>query len=252
MDHMMYMMELYSADLEAQIQARTDELEEEKRKTEALIAKMLPLSVAQALVAGESVDPEAFDEVTIYFSDIVGFSAISARSTPLQIVKLLNGLYSVFDANIERFDVYKVETIGDAYMVASGLPIRNGRNHAGEIANMALEMLSISGLFVIPYLPTIPILMRIGIHSGVLQLWYNSKLNVCLPIPTFTFKALRIHVSPATKVILDELGGYKFEYRGKVSLKGRGEVETYWLVGRDGFDGPLPTPLKTDAYVCTF
>uniref|UniRef100_A0A183SFY8 Guanylate cyclase n=1 Tax=Schistocephalus solidus TaxID=70667 RepID=A0A183SFY8_SCHSO len=257
MDHMMYMMELYSADLEAQIQARTDELEEEKRKTEALIAKMLPLSVAQALVAGESVDPEAFDEVTIYFSDIVGFSAISAKSTPLQIVKLLNGLYSVFDANIERFDVYKVETIGDAYMVASGLPIRNGRNHAGEIAKMALEMLSISGLFVIPYLPTIPILMRIGIHSGpcVAGIVGLTNPRYCLFGDTVNSasrmesagEALRIHVSPATKIILDELGGYKFEYRGKVSLKGRGEVETYWLVGREGFDGPLPTPLKTDA-----
>nr|VZH99434.1 unnamed protein product [Spirometra erinaceieuropaei] len=165
-DHMLNMMEKYSADLEAQVRERTLELEEEKAKTEELIARMLPLSVAQALIAGNTVAPEAFDEVTIYFSDIVGFTAISAWSTPLQIVDLLNALYSTFDSTIAKFDVYKVETIGDAYMVASGLPIRNGRRHAGEIATMALELLSVVGTFVIPHMPQIPILLRIGIHSG--------------------------------------------------------------------------------------
>ncbi|BHF61145.1 Retinal guanylyl cyclase 1 [Sparganum proliferum] len=108
MDHMLNMMEKYSADLESQVRERTLELEEEKAKTEELIAKMLPLSVAQALIAGNTVAPEAFDDVTIYFSDIVGFTAISAWSTPLQIVDLLNALYSTFDSTIAKFDVYKV------------------------------------------------------------------------------------------------------------------------------------------------
>nr|VZI31623.1 unnamed protein product [Spirometra erinaceieuropaei] len=107
-DHMLNMMEKYSADLESQVRERTLELEEEKVKTEELIARMLPLSVAQALVAGNTVAPEAFDDVTIYFSNIVGFTAISAWSTPLQIVDLLNALYSTFDSTIAKFDVYKV------------------------------------------------------------------------------------------------------------------------------------------------
>ncbi|BHF60558.1 Retinal guanylyl cyclase 1 [Sparganum proliferum] len=165
-DHMLTLMQKYSAKLETEVQERTVELEEEKQKTEDLIAKMLPLPVAQALVAGNPVDPEAFDDVTIYFSDIVGFCLISAKSTPLQIVNLLNDIYSLFDATIEKFDVYKVETIGDAYMVASGLPIRNSKRHAGEVASMALELLSLSGSLVIRHLPDVPILLRIGIHSG--------------------------------------------------------------------------------------
>uniref|UniRef100_A0A183TRY2 Guanylate cyclase domain-containing protein n=1 Tax=Schistocephalus solidus TaxID=70667 RepID=A0A183TRY2_SCHSO len=107
-DHMFKLMQKYSAQLETEVQERTVELEEEKQKTEDLIAKMLPLSVAQALVAGKPVDPEAFENVTIYFSDIVGFSLISAKSTPLQTVDLLNDIYSTFDATIEKFDVYKV------------------------------------------------------------------------------------------------------------------------------------------------
>ncbi|BHF61144.1 Retinal guanylyl cyclase 1 [Sparganum proliferum] len=257
-DHMINMMEKYSEDLESQVRERTLELEEEKLKTEELIAKMLPLSVAQALIAGNSVAPEAFDEVTIYFSDIVGFTAISAWSTPLQIVDLLNALYSTFDSTIGKFDVYKVETIGDAYMVASGLPIRNGRRHAGEIATMALELLSGVGTFVIPHIPQIPILLRIGIHSGacvagVIGLTmpryclFGDTINTASRMES-SGEALRIHVSPSTKAILDELKGYKLEYRGKVTLKGRGDVDTYWLVGKKGFKKLIKKPLESDGH----
>ncbi|VDK49120.1 unnamed protein product [Dibothriocephalus latus] len=105
---MLAVMQKYSDQLEAEVQERTLELEAEKQKTEDLIAKMLPLPVAQEPVAGNPVDPEAFDNVTIYFSDIVGFSLISAKSTLLQIVDLLNDIYTTFDATIEHFNVYKV------------------------------------------------------------------------------------------------------------------------------------------------
>ncbi|KAH9281498.1 Guanylyl cyclase GC-E [Echinococcus granulosus] len=154
-------MENYSSRLEGQVRTRTEELEKEKRKKEILICRMLPPVVAVAL--------ETYDEVSVYISDIVGFTTISAMSTPLQAVDLLNDLYTLFDKTIANYDVYKVEMIGDAYLVASGLPVRNGQRHAGEVAMMALNLLSACGTFIIKHIPEVPLRLRIGLHSGKLD-----------------------------------------------------------------------------------
>jgi guanylate cyclase, other len=120
MDQIMEMMEKYTNNLEDIVNERTRLLYEEKRKTEDLLNRMLPQSVAEKLTMGHGIEPVSFESVTIYFSDIVGFTELSANSTPLQVVNFLNDLYTVFDRIIKGYDVYKVETIGDAYMVVSG------------------------------------------------------------------------------------------------------------------------------------
>ncbi|KAL1512941.1 hypothetical protein ABEB36_002440 [Hypothenemus hampei] len=250
-DTMFQMLEKYSNNLEELIRERTEQLDIEKKKTEQLLNRMLPSSVADKLKTGVQVDPEVFDEVTIYFSDIVGFTTISAYSTPFQVVDLLNDLYTCFDATINAYNVYKVETIGDAYMVVGGLPVRHS-DHANQIATMALDLLHVSGKFRIRHLPGTPLRLRIGLHTGsccagVVGLTmpryclFGDTVNTASRMES-SGAAWRIHMSEATKLRLEKAGGYQIEYRGPTEIKGKGTMETYWLLGKEGFNKELPVP----------
>ncbi|XP_023312344.1 guanylate cyclase 32E [Anoplophora glabripennis] len=242
-DNMLAIMEKYAYNLEGLVQERTNQLTEEKKKTDALLHRMLPKSVADSLKKGEKVEAESFECVTIYFSDIVGFTELSAVSTPLQVIDLLNDLYTCFDSIISHYDVYKVETIGDAYMVVSGLPIRNGDRHAGEIASMALHLLSKIKKFEIKHRQGEVLQLRIGIHSGhvvagVVGLkmprycLFGDTVNTASRMESYG-EAFRVHISHATYMLLQRLGGYTCEERGIIHIKGKGEMHTYWLVGED-------------------
>lgn len=92
---------------------------------------------------------------------------VFSYSSMLKVVDMLNDLYTTFDSTVKNYDVYKVETIGDAYMVVSGLPIRNGDLHAGEIASMSMALLAQIKSFCIRHRPDATLKLRIGIHSGI-------------------------------------------------------------------------------------
>ncbi|XP_053703001.1 retinal guanylyl cyclase 1 [Synchiropus splendidus] len=253
-DSMLRMLEQYSSNLEDLIRERTEELEVERQKTDNLVAQMLPKSVAQALKTGKPVKPEHFNEVTLYFSDIVGFTTISALSEPIEVVDLLNDLYTCFDAIIGLHDVYKVETIGDAYMVASGVPTRNGNRHAAEMANMSLDILHCIGTFKMRHMPELKVRIRIGLHSGPVvagvvgltmprYCLFGDTVNTASRMES-TGLPYRIHVNQSTVDVLNSLKlGYKIEVRGLTELKGKGIENTYWLVGKQDFTKPLPKPL---------
>ncbi|XP_036001781.1 retinal guanylyl cyclase 2 [Fundulus heteroclitus] len=249
-DSMLRMLEQYSSNLEDLIRERTDELEVERSKMDKLVGQLLPKSVAQALKKGKPVRPEHYSDCTLYFSDIVGFTTISALSEPIEVVDLLNDLYTMFDAIIATHDVYKVETIGDAYMVASGVPNRNGNRHAAEVANMSLDILHSIGAFKIKHMPEIKVKIRIGLHSGavVAGVVGLTMPRYCLFGDTVTTASImeasglpyRIHISLSTVKVLTSLKvGYHIDTR-KAQVKGT--EDTYWLMGREGFDKPLPIP----------
>ncbi|XP_074650479.1 uncharacterized protein LOC141905505 [Tubulanus polymorphus] len=146
------------------LQAR---LQEDKQRTDELLLSILPADVAEKLRLNESVEAEQYETVTILFSDVVEFTALcgNEKVTAMDIVRLLNRLYTQFDILCSMTDVYKMETIGDAYMVVGGLPEQEP-THADRVVNMALAMIESSKSIVFPPIDNKQIQIRIGIHSG--------------------------------------------------------------------------------------
>ncbi|XP_045176739.2 guanylate cyclase 2G-like [Mercenaria mercenaria] len=240
-DNILALMEKYTNNLEEVVAERTSQVQEEKKKTEALLYSILPRKVADELKVGRTVEAEAFDMVTIYFSDIVEFTRLCSESTPLQIVEFLNALYTMFDDIISYYDVYKVETIGDSYMVASGLPERNGSQQVREIAEMALNILQSVISFKIPHRPDKQLKIRIGLHTGPVvagvvglimprYCLFGDTVNTASRMES-TGEPLKIHISPYTKVVLEAFPNFIVEERGLIAVKGKGTMHTYWLTG---------------------
>ncbi|KAM6951124.1 guanylate cyclase 2G [Aplochiton taeniatus] len=248
LDNMVEKLEKYANHLEEVVEERTNQLTAEKCRADKLLSSMLPSYIADQLMAGKSVEPQSYDMVTIFFSDIVGFTSMCSISSALEVVTLLNDLYSLFDEIIKLYDVYKVETIGDAYMVASGLPLSNGNKHAEEIATMALHFLCAINVFKIRHLSNERLALRIGINSGpvVAGVVGSTMPRYCLFGDTVNTASrmesnslpLKIHISQSTADILTEVGTFEMEERGEVEMKGKGCQKTYWLMSKQGFSPP--------------
>uniref|UniRef100_A0A0K0FCD7 Guanylate cyclase n=1 Tax=Strongyloides venezuelensis TaxID=75913 RepID=A0A0K0FCD7_STRVS len=251
MDHVYGILEKYAANLEEEIQERTKELIEEKKKADLLLSRMLPKQVAEKLKLGQPILPEQFDQVTIFFSDVVSFTTLAARCTPMQVVNLLNNLYTTFDSIINEHDVYKVETIGDGYLCVSGLPHRNGVLHVKEIALLSINLIKSLDSFTIQHLPKEKIKIRVGMHTGscVAGVVGLTMPRYCLFGDTVNTasrmesngKPNHIHMSyDAHKLLSEKIGGFVTEPRGEVLIKGKGVMETFWLVGKVGEDPADP------------
>ncbi|XP_038156958.1 heat-stable enterotoxin receptor [Cyprinodon tularosa] len=257
MDNMIRRLQNYSRNLEHLVEKRTALYKAERDRADFLNFMLLPGPVVKSLKETGVVEPELYDEVTIYFSDIVGFTTLCQYSTPMEVVDMLNDIYKGFDSIVDNHDVYKVETIGDAYMVASGLPRRNGNMHAVDICRMALDILSFMGTFQLRHLPGIPVWIRIGVHSGPCAAGvvgikmpryclFGDTVNTASRMES-SGHPLRIHVSEPTIYILQRTEcKFEYELRGETYLKGKGTEMTYWLTGETGKDYDLPTPPTTE------
>ncbi|KAL1269257.1 hypothetical protein QQF64_031546 [Cirrhinus molitorella] len=236
------------------LREKTEDLKRERRLAEDLLHQMLPKSVAKQLRQNKHVEAESYEKVTIFFSDIVGFTAISASCTPLQVVEMLNNLYMCFDTRIDSYDVYKVETIGDAYMVVSGLPERNGDRHADEIAKMSLDLVAAVRQVPIPHMPNKRLQLRAGIHTGpcVAGIVGYKMPRYCLFGDTVntasrmesTSLPQKVHASSATFLALMKDNAYELQLRGEIEVKGKGKMDTYWLIGHKNYS------VQNDSLVC--
>ncbi|XP_058641294.1 receptor-type guanylate cyclase Gyc76C isoform X3 [Onychostoma macrolepis] len=236
------------------LREKTEDLKRERRLAEDLLHQMLPKSVVKQLRQHKHVEAESYEKVTIFFSDIVGFTVISASCTPLQVVEMLNNLYMCFDTRIDSYDVYKVETIGDAYMVVSGLPERNGDRHADEIAKMSLDLVAAVRQVPIPHMPNKRLQLRAGIHTGpcVAGIVGYKMPRYCLFGDTVntasrmesTSLPHKIHASSATYLALMKDNAYELQLRGEIEVKGKGKMNTYWLIGHKNYS------VQNDSLVC--
>uniref|UniRef100_A0A8C6XCA4 guanylate cyclase n=1 Tax=Naja naja TaxID=35670 RepID=A0A8C6XCA4_NAJNA len=212
-------------------------LEEEKKKTEALLYAMLPKHVANQLKEGKRVEAGEFKECTILFSDVVTFTNICAQCEPIQIVLMLNAMYLRFDRLTTVHDVYKVETIGDAYMVVGGVPVPVS-THAERVANFALGMIIAAKEIKNPVSEN-PIQIRVGIHTGsVLAGVVGEKMpRYCLFGDTVNIASRmeshgvpnKIHLSGSVYQCLKEKN-FDIKERGEIDVKGKGKMHTYFLV----------------------
>lgn len=209
---------------------------EEKAISEKLLLNLLPEVIADRLKQGEKVIADGFSEVTVLFADIVNFTELASQIAPVDLVCLLNQIFSGFDGLADQYGLEKIKTIGDAYMVVGGLPCHRD-DHAIAVADMALSMQRMISQINTPLGQ--PFALRIGIHSGpvvagvigikkfIYDLW-GDTVNVASRMESHGQPGA-IQVSPATASHLNSK--FTLELRGAIAIKGKGMMETYWLRG---------------------
>ncbi|MFZ4062099.1 MAG: adenylate/guanylate cyclase domain-containing protein [Polynucleobacter sp.] len=212
-------------------------LEVEQMKTEKLMLNILPRPIAERLKRGEKNISGSYPDVTILFSDLVGFTKMSSKTTATELVKLLNDLFTRFDIRAESLGLEKIKTIGDAYMAVGGLPIPRP-DHAALCAEMALGMFE--DLKSFNQENNAELNMRIGMNSGPVvagvigftkfsyDLWGNT-VNTASRMES-TSQHGRVQVSPSTYEALKDT--FIFEDGGLMECKGLGEIRTHLLVGK--------------------
>lgn len=222
----------------------------ERAKADNLIESLFPARVAQRLKAGEVTIAESHGEATILFSDLVGFTTLTRRLAPGHLVEVLTDYFSMLDALTEKHGVEKIKTVGDAYMVASGLNYEHD-NSAEHIADFALDMVKAIRDYAEQH--HFPLALRVGISTGqvvsgviglkkpLFDVW-GDTVNLASRMES-TSEAGQIQVAEATYWRLQEK--YDLISRGPIDVKGVGSVQTYFLTGRKGTTATTEIPERT-------
>ena len=223
---------LYGTDVTASRQLAAAHAENQR-----LLLNILPESIADRLLAGERVIADSFDEVTLLFADIVDFTVMSSRLSARQVVDLLNEVFNATDRLVDQFGLEKIKTIGDAYMVVGGLP-EPVADHAENVADMALALSD--ELTRIKTGSGEALRCRMGIHLGPAVAGVIGSKKFIYDVwgdTVNTASRMESHGIPdriqVTEPVYRRLTGrFRFEPRGLIEVKGKGPMETWFLLGR--------------------
>jgi class 3 adenylate cyclase/CheY-like chemotaxis protein len=220
-----------------QEQAYLQRLKEEQEKSEQLLLNILPAPIASRLKQGGGIIADSFDEVTVLFADLVDFTRLSSDMMPTALVMLLNGVFSAFDQLAEKHGLEKIKTIGDEYMVVSGVPTPRP-DHVEAVADMALDMQAAMDQFRIDGDKLLRI--RIGIHTGPVvagvigqqKFSYDLWGNTVNTASRMTSHGVTDYTQ-VTQAVYERLASkYVFEERGVIQVKSKGKMNTYFLIGK--------------------
>ena len=207
-------------------------------ESERLLLNILPAPIAARLKTTEGMIADDHDKVAVLFADIVGFTQMSARLKPTELVSLLNDVFNAIDEVVARHGAEKIKTIGDAYMVVAGLPLADP-NPDATISQLALDMVDVVSKFKDPVTGE-PVQIRIGINSGAVvagvignrkfayDLW-GDAVNVAARMEA-TGEIGRIQVPEEFAISMNDR--FVFEPRGEIDVKGKGKMRTSYLTGR--------------------
>jgi class 3 adenylate cyclase len=227
------------------------ELEKAHKDNELLLLNILPSSIADRLKSGEGLIADRFEDMSVLFADVVGFTQMSKNMSPSALVEMLNTVFTMFDNIADKYKLEKIKTIGDAYMIAGGLGV-DGRGHAENIADMGLEMLQLLREYRDE--TGIDIQVRVGIHMGpavagvvglkkfIYDVW-GDTVNTASRMESHGIPS-RIQVLEATRTKLAET--HSFEERGIVDVKGIGPMTTYFLNERISTNGSGVAAVQTE------
>ncbi|MGH6677265.1 MAG: adenylate/guanylate cyclase domain-containing protein, partial [Xanthobacteraceae bacterium] len=215
----------------------TADLEEEKERYQSLLLNILPQPVVTRIRNGELMIADQIMEATILFCDVVGFTALSQQLVPARTIDFLSRIFSAFDRLAAELKVEKIKTIGDAYMVAAGIPEAQP-DHAERIATLAPRMLD--AVAEVGKATELNLQARIGVHTGPIiagvigthkfayDVW-GDTVNTASRMESHSLPG-RIQLSAATRAVLGDR--FDIERRGLIEVKGKGIMETFFLNGR--------------------
>ena len=215
------------------------DLEEKMTNADKILNLMMPEDVLQAIKEGRSTEAEEYESVTVFFSDITNYTAMSSKNSPKEMMKTLNLLWQEYDKIAKKWGIYKVETIGDAFLGCAGCPTKS-TDHAERSAHFAIEIIEMIKVFKTSFGESIQI--RVGLNSGPITAGILGELNphFCLVGDTVntasrmesTSKPGHIHISEDTYKLIANNKSFECEEMEPIQVKGKGLMKTYWVSGK--------------------